>query len=163
VTDTVEPSATPVETPTPAPTLPPTETPAPTSAFVPEPGAGISRGGIDLLTATACYDFDAGAASPCTDGAHDVWWQQVSDIERYLVPENGTLIAVWGTVPPSRGDCAQARLTSARIGGAQGTTNELVDGVYLCFMTDDSKIGGLHIVRYGADLLFEFLVWADTG
>jgi hypothetical protein len=87
-------------------------------------------------------------------GTADVWWQQVSDTERNLVPLGG---AAWALVEGeafekvSREDLARARYATGKLPGAS-----LKPGTVVALRTRGGKLAKLKVVRYRALHDFSF-------
>jgi len=61
-------------------------------------GSVYSEGDNLVIHGTCSCDLDLGVESSTSS---DFWWEQVTAVERYLVPENGARFAVYGAAPPS--------------------------------------------------------------
>ncbi len=138
----------------------PGQTPAPTvSDPFPESEGGVQTAGVAVLEPTTCFDLDVGAEVPCPDERHDLWWQHAADGRRFLVPERGALLAVWGSNPPSQDDCTSAPVVDEKIDGSEDAGNQIPEGTYLCAHTNDDQVAGIVILGSGPALLFEYIVW----
>jgi len=132
-TPTLQPTNTPIPTQTPEPTLTPTPTPQPVV---------ISYGELDIpQTYMADLDFGIVPTDPKDSayGGVDLWFEAVSNEDRFLETYNG---AVWAVIGPSEvgyDECKAAAPTSQRV-----NLNELAVGTYICVQTN---AGNISVVR----------------
>lgn len=123
---------------------PPTPTPAATATLTPAPTT--YRTGPLEITQTWGADFDAGVVS--VTSAMDLWFEAVSATEKYLTPQNGGSIAIWGTSAPSMYDCLGASLSTARIPIGSAPV-----GTYVCYQTNEGRPGVFRINELTPDAL----------
>lgn len=112
----------------------------------------VYHAGPLLLRGTWCADLDLGVEDNCTGTVHDVWWEQVTDVERYWSPRNGAMFAVWGMTLPTYQNCASMLISTARINGSNDANNQIPTGTYLCGRTSAGRITIVRIVNYGYNL-----------
>jgi len=108
-----------------------------------------------------CLDVDTGDVGPSTPDT-DLWWEQVSSTERYLVPQNGATVANLGIVDfDSVVDCSIYTLSTDPINGSIGN-NTIPDGTVLVIKTDIGNCAKMRIDNYGVDMDVT-IVYQDDG
>lgn len=115
--------------------------------------------GLRTVRGTWCFDLDEGQETNCRAGTEDFWWEQVTDVERYLTPQNGASFAVMGASPPQYNDCAGAPLSTSRINGSNNASNWIPAGTYLCARTNAGRYSEFRINSYGYDLQIGYTTW----
>lgn len=103
----------------------------------PEPEVYMTQKGD--LKSSFHVDLDEGDFSPSNDD-QDVWWHGISEDEKYLEPENGARLALWGGSAPSYEDCEGSGLSSGDI-----SLDDLSTGDWICFETSEGRIGRFEI------------------
>lgn len=99
----------------------------------PTPSCTTHSTGPATICGTCTFDLDEGVVSPPSADV-DLWWQIVAPGERYLVPQNEALLAVFGVTPPSCYDCMRAPLSTAKISDEQ-----IPIGTYVCVRTNEGR------------------------
>lgn len=115
--------------------------------------------GLNTVHGTWCFDLDEGNEVSCSSGTVDFWWEQVTSVERYLVPKNGARFTVMGTTQPQYNDCASAPLSTASINGSNNASNQIPTGTYLCSRTNSGRYAKFRINSYGYDLQINYTTW----
>lgn len=135
------PTPQPTNTPFPTQTPEPTSTPAPTPTPTPQPVI-LSYGELGIPQ-TYMADLDAGVvptdAKDSAFGNVDLWFEAVSNEDRFLETYNGALWAVIGPSEVGYDECKAAAPTSQRV-----HINDLAIGTYICVQTN---AGNISIVR----------------
>jgi hypothetical protein len=109
----------------------------------PEPEVYMTEKGD--LKPSFYVDLDEGNFSPSSSD-RDLWYHSISDDERYLEPQNGATIARWGGSPPDFDECQGADLT-----GDDLSFEDFSEGDWICFETDEERIGRFEIENLSAD------------
>ncbi len=104
----------------------------------PTPYPVLSSGKFDLKQ-TYSVDLDTGETAP-SSGARDLWFRAVSASEKYLVPQNSAQVKHMGSSPPSLADCMSASLSTASI-----SLDDISEGSWLCYITNQGNYGRLEI------------------
>lgn len=84
-------------------------------------------------------DLDEGTVSPAS-GKADFWFHAVSADEKYLEPENGALMKLYGSSVPELADCKGASLSSNRI-----QFSVLSVGDWICYKTNEGRYGRFEV------------------
>jgi hypothetical protein len=79
-------------------------------------------------------------------GVGDVWFHAVTNTEIYLEPVNGTRLSWGGGQNRGFEGCSQADLSPGRI-----TLGRLNVGTYLCYRTDQGRIGQMRVEGFKQD------------
>lgn len=109
----------------------------------PTPTAGtVHRQATIQLEQTFALDLDTGTFPPGLGTGADIWFQAVTDQQRFLTPQSGSAIAISGPSAPGFGGCATARLGAAAI-----PIESLTAGLYLCASTTESRIAEVRVVE----------------
>lgn len=110
---------------------------------------------------TQSLDVDTGDVGPSTPQT-DLWWEQVSSTERYLVPQNGATVANLGIVDfDSVVDCSTYTPSTDPINGSIGN-NTIPDGTVLVIKTNIGNYAKMRIDNYGY-YLDVTIVYQDDG
>lgn len=112
----------------------PTASASATVTPTPPPPVVYSAGPLDIEQ-TFPVDLDEGTVSGDTfNTTADIWFEAVTDVERYLTPRNGATIALVGTSAVGRDSCAAAPLSTDRI-----PMQDLTEGTYVCVYTNGGR------------------------
>lgn len=84
-------------------------------------------------------DLDEGTVSPAS-GKADFWFHAVSADEKYLEPQNGALMKLYGSAVPELADCKAAALSSNRI-----HFSVLSVGDWICYKTNEGRYGRFEV------------------
>ncbi len=130
-----------------------------------EVGEGIDvleSGSLDI-EANDCVDFDVGNEGACGGDSDVLWFVDTGDPdERELRVEDDARIAVYGTGQPSYDDCKSSGLDNNPI-GADTDDNDIPDGTYVCFETDQDNIGYFLVDDYDDTLEVNYLTWDEAA
>jgi hypothetical protein len=119
--------------------------------------------GTTTLHGTFRFDVDAGLEAP--DGA-DVWWEQVDNVERYLVPLEGALLAHMGTPifdAITVVDLQTQPWATDRINGSANPLNQLTPGSVIAVWTDAGRYSKVRVDSYGYDLQITWVTYEDPA
>jgi hypothetical protein len=134
---------------------------APASASGSAAGTILRRVTTDMPQ-TFALDLDTGySPTTLTDGG-DIWFQAVTDVDRYLSPMywDGATLAVAGNVDPGYAGCASATLSQDDV-----PVEALSSGLYLCVRTSEERVAVLRILQppgpsaRSATILLEYTVY----
>src|SRR5947209_5764899 len=132
------------------------------SIALPIPGPGSTIGsGEGTLRGTWMFSFDAGAETGAADA--DVWWDQMTDVARQLVPQGIARIVNLGAVDFDSIGLAQLEgyaYGSAPIPGSADATNQLVQGDVFAVHTTGGNYTKVQVTSYGYNL---GLRWVTFG
>jgi hypothetical protein len=99
------------------------------------PTPGIHAAKHIQVDQTFLADLDEGSGDASSEDA-DFWFHAVSDDEKYLEPQNGALMKLYGASVPEFSDCKNASLSSNRI-----TYGGLSVGDWICYKTNEGRYG----------------------
>jgi hypothetical protein len=143
MTTTLEPTAEPTAEPTLTPTLTPT---------IPPP---IQVSGSATLQPGETIDLDTGQKN--TGNGDDMAYQENQGYH-LLTPTNGSIMGMYGSIPPTLEACLTAGMSTAPI-----AAESLSTGAYLCYRTSEGLPGWLRLNSFSSDdysIGFDFLTWA---
>jgi Ig-like domain from next to BRCA1 gene len=142
-------------TPTPSPTTTPEVTPTPTITSVPT-FAPQAAGTITITLGTK-IDLDNGDLNP-SSGA-DLSYEANSKQQHLFTPLDKAILGVFGTERPNHEDCR-----SEAMGSVEYVIEDLTDGTYLCYHTDQGLPGWAMIVQLDSTtdvLQLQYFTWAQ--
>lgn len=164
----------PTPEPKPTPTLT-TPTPPPTSTLIPRtelttapldsppvtatPPRGSYSQGTAVIRGTWHWDFDLGVQQ--RSGA-DLWWDQVTSRERYLVPVNGARLRVMGIRDfESVGyeDLVRLSYSSSKINGSDALANHIPNGTVVAGITSEGRYTKFRVDEYGYNLKVSWVTY----
>jgi hypothetical protein len=107
-------------------------------------------------TLQGTFVFDLETCHQSTNSIGDLWWEQIDDVRRQLVPfSNGDRVAVLGQVDYSKvtfDQIAAAALGTAPVNGSNDSTNRLTAGTVLAVQTRNGHYAKVRVDTYGYDL-----------
>ena len=109
--------------------------------------------GTTTLKGTWTFDFETGVQGPPT-GA-DVWWEQVDNTIRFLVPQSGAMLAHMGkpNFDAVSLQTLQSRpYTANPINGSNNASNQLTPGTVIAVKTNTGRYAKVKINSYGYNL-----------
>jgi hypothetical protein len=122
---------------------------------------GVQSEGTTTLRGTWTFDFDTGVQGPQT-GA-DVWWRQVDNVVRFLVPQNGATFAHLGTPDfdaISRQTLQTQTYTANPINGSNNGSNQLTPTAVIAIRNDTGRYTKLRIDTYGYNLRITWVTYS---
>lgn len=147
-------------TPSQSPTATAQGTPTPASAS-PLPQPVVLKHDTGVIKATYTFDFETGAAG--SSAGADVWWQQVDSVTRYLVPQNGALLARLGETSlevHSASELVSPPYSRLRIDGSNSPSlNQLTKGTIVAIRTRHGHYARMRIDAYGVDLFMSWITY----
>lgn len=113
----------------------------------------VQSEGKTTLKGTWTFDFDSGVQGPA--GGADIWWEQVNNVIRYLVPQSGAMLAHMGK--PNFDAVSLQTLkaqpyTANPINGSNNASNKLTAGTVIAIKTNAGRYAKLRIDSYGYNL-----------
>src|SRR5919205_206502 len=122
------------------------------------PLASIVSQGLATIKGTWVFDCETGTIN-APAGAGDVWWEQVDNVKRKLVPQNGAKIVNLGAVDfnaLTHVELQALNYGTAPINGNNDASNQLVNGDVFAVQTNAGNYAKLKVVAYGYDLKVEW-------
>jgi hypothetical protein len=120
----------------------------------------IQSRGTTTLKGTWTFDFDTGVQGPPT-GA-DIWWEQVDNTIRFLVPQSGAMLAHMGkpnfdavSLPTLKG----LPYTVTPINGSNNAANQLTPGTVIGIKCASGRFAKMRIDSYGYNLGITWLTY----
>ena len=109
----------------------------------PSPGTVFRQGTIEIQQ-TFAFDLDTGYVPTMLQDGGDVWFNAVTDTDRYLTPMywDRAALAVWGQTDPGYAGCA-----SAALGQTDVPIQSLSPGLYLCVRTSEDRVAVLRVIE----------------
>ena len=148
-TVTLTPTPTPTGTPSFTPTMTDSPTPTPTITPPVQVSAAVS------LPVDSSLDLDT--AQTNTGEGDDLLYKD-EDGFHLLVPQAGAVIGFFGGLPPSPDNCGQASMSAAPL-----AVDSLTPGTYLCYRTNQGRLGRVSLVRLNStdfSIDLDVLTWA---
>ena len=113
------------------------------------------------------WKWDVETNKQASSDISDFWWEQITDTERYLVPENGAEAKLipngnFDTIDPAFID--KQTLSTDKISGAD-KGGVLVPGTVVVFRTVEGNLGKMQVERYRAlhDFTFQEAEYLSEG
>jgi hypothetical protein len=113
----------------------------------------VQSKGTTTLKGTWTFDLDAGVPGP-PYGA-DIWWEQVDEVTRFLVPQSGAMLAY---MDQPNFDAVSVQTLQAQpytgtpINGSDNASNQLTPGTVIAVRTGSGRYAKLKIDSYGYNL-----------
>lgn len=120
----------------------------------------IQSRGTTILKGTWTFDFDSGVQGPAS-GA-DIWWEQVNNVTRYLVPKSGAMLANMGKVnfdAVSRQTLTTQAYTATPINGSNNSANKLTSGTVVAIKTNAGRYAKMRVDSYGYNLAITWVTY----
>jgi len=109
--------------------------------------------GTTTLKGTWTFDFETGVQGP--PAGADIWWEQVDNVIRFLVPQSGAMLAHMGK-PDFDAVSLQALhaqpYTGTPINGSNNASNQLSPGTVIAIKTNAGRYAKMKINSYGYNL-----------
>jgi hypothetical protein len=120
----------------------------------------VQSKGTTTLKGTWTFDFDTGVQGPAT-GA-DIWWEQVDNVIRFLVPQNGAMLAHMGkpnfdavSLPTLKAQPYSA----TPINGSNNASNQVTPGMVIAIKCSSGRYAKMKISSYGYNLGINWLTY----
>ncbi|MDX2032561.1 MAG: hypothetical protein SF339_17940 [Blastocatellia bacterium] len=121
---------------------------------------GVHRKGAVNLKKMRSFDFETGLLNP-PNGA-DIRWEHADDAPRFLVPQNGALLANLGSADfdiVSLQRLQSLAYTGAPIDGSDNAANALPTGAVIGVRTNAGRFAKIKVTSYGATLGLEYVTY----
>jgi hypothetical protein len=125
------------------------------------PSAIIVSAGTTVLKGTWTFDLDTGVQGPPGTTA-DIWWEQMTNVARQMVPQNNARIANLGVINFNAVTPATLQSTTygpTPIPGNNDPTNKLVPGDVFSVLTNKGNYAKVKVVAYGYDLTIQWVTY----
>jgi hypothetical protein len=116
--------------------------------------------GTTTLKGTWTFDFETGIQGPST-GA-DIWWEQVDNTIRFLVPQSGATLANMGK--PDFDSVSYQALqaqpyVAIPINGSNNAANKLTPGTVIAIKTNTGRFAKMKVETYGYNLAIRWVCY----
>jgi hypothetical protein len=112
-----------------------------------------------VLKGTWTFDLDAGTEG---GGGADIWWDQMTTVERQMSPQNGATLLNIGLVDFNNVTAAGLQklpYSTAPIPGNDNATNKLVNGDVFAVHTHTGNFAKVKVVSYGYNMTIEWVTY----
>ena len=122
-----------------------------------------SEGQLLVIHGTWMCDLDLGIETQ--EGA-DFWWQQKTDIERYLTPKNDAVFSIIGleefdTI--SYSDLVKLNYSSQKIDGSANTNNQIPQGTVVAAITNEGRYSKFIIEQIEYNLTISWVTYEEDN
>jgi len=125
------------------------------------PTATVVSSGTAVLKGTWTFDFDTGIEGGVGPG-FDVWWEQVTAVNRQMAPQNSARIVNLGVVNFATINAASLQglpYSTTPIDGNNDPTNKLVPGDVFAVHTTNGNYAKVEVITYGYDLHIQWVTY----
>lgn len=115
--------------------------------------------GQKVVRGTYSFDLDKGME---TAGDADFWWEQVTKVERYIVPRNGAKFYILGRKnfdSISYENLIKLRYSSTKLNGST-TSNQIPQGTVVAVITSQGRYCKFRIDVYGYNLTISWVTYS---
>jgi hypothetical protein len=121
----------------------------------------VSQGTI-VLKGTWVFDCETGALGGGLGGPGDIWWEQIDNVKRQMVPVGSAGIvnlgkANFGAVTPAV--LQTLSFSNTPIPGNNDPSNQLVNGDVFAVRTKAGNLAKILVVNYGYDLTIQWVTY----
>jgi hypothetical protein len=126
------------------------------------PAQTIVSQGTTVLKGTWIFDCETGAQGGGFSGPGDIWWEQMDNVKRQMVPVGGAGIVNLGTV--NFANVTPAVLQTLKYGkvpipGNNDASNQLVTGDVFGVLTNAGNFAKILVVQYGYDMKIQWVTY----
>jgi hypothetical protein len=117
-----------------------------------------SKGQLVVRGTWSC-DLDSGAE---TAAGADFWWEQDTDVKRYLAPRNGAgffVVGIRDFDSVKYADLERFRYSSQKIDGSNLAYNQIPKGTVVAYKTNEGRLGKLIVDEYGYNLTIRWMTF----
>jgi hypothetical protein len=117
--------------------------------------------GTTLLKGTWAFDCESGTQAGLNP-PFDIWWEQMTAVNRQMVPLGNSLISNMGIVDFNLVTPAimqQLNYNNTPICGNNDATNKLVNGDVFCVKTREGNYAKIKVVTYGYDMQIQWVTY----
>ena len=108
-----------------------------------------------VLQQTFLADLDNG--SIVNDSSSDIWYEAETEIEKYITPKNGAMIAVGDGSNRGFEGCSEESFQTERV-----PLEDMPEGTYVCMKTDEGRISQFRVNGFlGTSMKLGYTTWAN--
>jgi hypothetical protein len=125
------------------------------------PAASVLASGTTVLKGTWTFDLDTGTEGGASPNA-DIWWEQMTAVDRQMMPRNGAGILNLGAVDfagLTASGLQKLPYGTAAIPGSNNATNKLVHGDVFAVRTQAGNLAKVKVVAYGYDMTIRWVTY----
>lgn len=113
-----------------------------TPTTTPSTAGTVYRQATVQLVQTFALDLDTGTFPPGLGGGADIWFNALTDQQRFLMPmtQSGATVTLYGASAPGYSGCA-----TVPVGLAPIPIDSLTAGVYVCATTSQGRIAVVRV------------------
>ena len=124
--------------------------------------SSVLSSGTTVLKGTWVFDCETGTLSGNLNGPGDIWWEQIDQVNRKMVPVGGANIINLGNINfATLTPVALQALTysNTSIIGNNDASNQLVNNDVFAVKTKDGNVAKIRVVQYGYDITIEWVTY----
>jgi titin len=132
---------------------------------IPSCDTDIYSTGMITVRGTFSCDLDLGKETGSWDPPTDFFWEQTTDVERYIDPMNGAKFYVVGNVnfdSITHSTLKTYSYSADKINGSNDSTNKIPTGTVVAAITDEGRYSKFKIEVYGYDLIIKFVTYKEN-
>lgn len=122
-------------------------------------GRAVHSSGRLTIRGTWSCDLDSGAE---TSAGADFWWEQDTNVKRYLVPKNGAgffVVGIRDFESVKYADLERFQYSSQRIDASNLTYNQIPQRTVVAYKTNEGRFGKLIVDEYGYNLTIRWMTF----
>ena len=130
------------------------------------PLAAIVSKGTTLLKGTWIFDCETGTQDGNLNGPGDIWWEQIDNIRRQMMPAGGANLVNLGNVNFT--SITPAILQAQHYGktpipGNDDSSNQLLNGSVFAVRTNTGNLCKIKVLQYGYNLSIQWVTYQLAG
>jgi len=132
---------------------------------IPSCDTDIYSTGMITVRGTFSCDLDLGKETGSWDPPTDFFWEQTTDVERYIDPMNGAKFYVVGNVnfdSITHSTLKTYSYSADKINGSNDASNKIPTGTVVAAITDEGRYSKFKIEVYGYDLIIKFVTYKEN-
>ena len=132
---------------------------------IPSCDTDIYSTGMITVRGTLSCDLDLGKETGSWDPPTDFFWEQKTNVKRYIDPMNGAKFYVVGNVDFDSITHSALRTYSYsadKINGSNDSTNKIPTGTVVAAITDEGRYSKFKIEVYGYNLIIKFVTYKEN-
>jgi hypothetical protein len=122
-------------------------------------GRAVHSSGRLTIRGTWSCDLDSGAE---TSAGADFWWEQDTNVRRYLVPKNGAgffVVGIRDFESVKYADLERFQYSSQKIDASNQTYNQIPQRTVVAYKTNEGRFGKLIVDEYGYNLTIRWMTF----
>jgi hypothetical protein len=122
-------------------------------------GRAVHSSGRLTIRGTRSCDLDSGAE---TSAGADFWWEQETNVNRYLVPKNGAgffVVGIRDFKSVKYADLERFQYSSQKIDASNQTYNQIPQRTVVAYKTNEGRFGKLIVDEYGYNLTIRWMTF----